>query len=102
MSSTDDILRVRIASAACKAVAKSNSLVAGEDAFGGVRTGIEELGPGKISESMSAAGIALAARASGTVARKSRRFIRGMVNDERPAAHSYRSASCAYLKHSTR
>src|SRR5690242_17748480 len=96
VSSTDEIFLARIASAACKAVAKSSSCgtaataapcalfpdAKGEE-FCAAAPGFAAEGWANISE----VGRVDAARASGTVARKSRRFICGMVK----AAHRTRN-----------
>src|ERR1041385_4879516 len=86
VSSTDEIFFVRIASAACKAVAKSSSC--GRDAtLGGLFCAADgeefcATTSGSAAENganISEGGRVDAARASGTVVRKSRRFICGMV-----------------------
>src|SRR6478672_2510362 len=88
VSSTDEIFFVRIASAACKAEAKSSWFAAGATAvpefpFRGADG--EAFGPAKsdfaavISAETLDRGNVVAATASGTEARKSRRFICGMV-----------------------
>jgi len=74
-----------MASAACKAVAKSSSCATGTAAWPGA-DGEEfcraELNEEAVSAKTSVEGKAVAARASGAEARKSRRFICGMVKAE--------------------
>src|SRR6266853_4845556 len=96
VSSTDETFFARIASAACKAVANSSS--------DGTAAALGVLFCGADGEELCAAGEAAvvanisevdrvdAARASGTVARKSRRFICGMVKAEHATCNPARSA----------
>src|SRR6185312_10323579 len=78
VSSKDEVFFVRMASAACKAVAKSSSCAAGAAAFW---TADDEefchvdFNGGAVPAKTSVEGKAVAARANGTEARKSRRFI---------------------------
>jgi hypothetical protein len=88
VSSTDETFFERIASAARKAVAKSSSFADAPDALAAFGSDGEELCKAgfdvaaALSGKTLEAGNAVAARASGTVLRKSRRFICGMVNGE--------------------
>ena len=83
VSSTDEICLVRIASAACRAVAKSSSWVDGAEDFAGFGVGDEAFCVGPSLSARTLEGVnAVDARAIGMVARKSRRFICGMVKDE--------------------
>ena len=87
VSSTDEIFFVRIASAASNAVAKSSSCAAGPDSFADLlelsfRGPAEESAFPDGTPSADEKGNAVAAIASGTVVRNSRRFIRGMVKGE--------------------
>src|ERR1051326_96569 len=80
VSSSEDIFRVRIASAACNAVAKSSSCGAKAGSLAGGK-GLAA-GEAVLFWPRIPAGIALAASTSGTAARKSRRFISGIINDK--------------------
>jgi hypothetical protein len=88
VSSTDENFFERIASAACKAVAKSSSFADAPDALASFGSDGEELCKAEfdvvvaLSGKTLEAGNAVAARASGTEARKSRRFMCGMVKGE--------------------
>jgi hypothetical protein len=75
VSSKDEIFFVRMASADCKAVAKSSSGAAGAAILPGADD--EELcrDAEAVAAKTSVEGKAVAARAKGTEARKSRRFI---------------------------
>src|SRR5712675_2211453 len=83
VSSTDEMCFVRIASAACKAVAKSSSCADGAEDFAGAATDCEDISvagfdfPPSLSARTLEGVNAVAASASGTVERKSRRFICG-------------------------
>src|ERR1041385_4063378 len=85
VSSTDETFFVRMASAASNAVAKSRSWTAAAPEALLCDAGIEQfcapalLFAGASSAKISETGRVEAARASGTVARKSRRFICEMV-----------------------
>jgi hypothetical protein len=79
VSSTDEIFFVRMASAACRAVAKSSSGGADGEEFCSPAPCFVAAGAANISE----AGKVDAARASGTEARKSRRFICEIVKAEK-------------------
>jgi len=88
VSSTDEICLVRIASAACRAVAKSSSWADGAEDFAGFGVGDEafcvavfDFAPSLSARTLEGVN-AVDARAIGMVARKSRRFICGMVKDE--------------------
>src|SRR5579864_7822474 len=104
VSSTDEIFFVRIASAACKAVAKSSACgaVAAAPCVLFCEADGAEFCAVAGSPNISEAGRVDAARASGTVARKSRRFICEMVKGARrtrnPADRMFDDA----LEHLTR
>lgn len=83
VSSTDVICFVRIASADCRAVAKSSSCVDGTEDFAGAATDGEDIPvagfdfPPSLSARTLEEVNAVAASANGTVERKLRRFICG-------------------------
>src|SRR5579871_1917100 len=79
VSSTDEIFFVRIASAACKAVAKSSACGVEGAEFCAMSSCFAAV----VAANISKAGKVDAARASGAVARKSRRFICEMVKGAR-------------------